>query len=182
MEKLSSVTINEHEVLISYDVSALFTSVPVDESITIIRDRLIHDDTLAERTTLNPDQIIELLSFCLKTTYFQFNDCLYRQVEGAAMASPVSPIVANLFMEDFEQGALSSSPHPVKIWYRYVDYTLCIMDKDHVDDFTHHINSINDAIKFTTEPEVNNSIAMLDTKITRHPDGSMTCGVYRKPT
>ena len=182
VEKLSSVTINEHEVLISYDISALFTSVPVDDSIVIIRDRLIHDDTLAERTTLSPDQIIELLSFCLKTTYFQFNDCLYRQVEGAAMGSPVSPIVANLFMEDFEQRALNSSPHPVKIWYRYVDDTICIMDKDHVDDFTHHINSINDAIKFTTEPEVNNSIAMLDTKITRHPDGSMTCGVYRKPT
>ena len=44
------------------------------------------------------------------------------------------------------------------------------------------VNSINDAIKFTTEPEVKNSIAMLDTKITRHLDGSMTCGVYRKPT
>ena len=98
------------------------------------------------------------------------------------MGSPVSPIVANLFMEDFEQRALNSSPHPVKIWYCYVDDTICIMDKDHVDDFTHHINSIKDAIKFTTEPEVNNSIAMLDTKITRHPDGSMTCGVYRKPT
>ena len=103
MEKLSSVTINEHEVLISYDVSALFTSVPVDESITIIRDRLIHDDTLAERTTLNPDQIIELLSFCLKTTYFQFNDCLYRQVEGAAMASQVSTVVWNDYLLIFSQ-------------------------------------------------------------------------------
>ena len=34
------------------------------------------------------------------------------QVEGAAMGSPVSPIVANLYMEYLEQKALSTAPHP----------------------------------------------------------------------
>ncbi|XP_072037135.1 uncharacterized protein [Amphiura filiformis] len=82
------------------------------------------------------------------------------------MGSPVSPIVANLFMEDFEERAIKTAPHPPKIWYRYVDDSFCIMKRAHVDEFTHHINSINGAIKFTTE----------------QPDGSLTCGVYRKPT
>ena len=37
---------------------------------------------------------------------------LYEQQEGAAMGSPISPIVANLFMKDFEKKTIDSSPHP----------------------------------------------------------------------
>ena len=47
--------------------------------------------------------IILPLEFCLKNTYFSFQDQFYEQVEGAAMGSPVSPIVANLYMEYLEQ-------------------------------------------------------------------------------
>ena len=55
--------------------------------------------------------IILLLEFCLKNTYFSFQGQFYEQVEGAAMGSPVSPIVANLYMEYLEQKALSTAPH-----------------------------------------------------------------------
>ena len=57
--------------------------------------------------------IILLLKFCLKNTYFSFQDQFYEQVEGAAMGSPVSPIVANLYMEYLEQKALSIAPTPL---------------------------------------------------------------------
>ena len=56
--------------------------------------------------------IILLLEFCLKNTYFSFHGQFYEQVEGAAMGSPVSPIVANLYMEYLEQKALSTAPTP----------------------------------------------------------------------
>ena len=57
--------------------------------------------------------IILLVEFCLKSTYFSFQDQFYEQVEGAAMGSPVSPIVANLYMEYLEQKALSTAPNPL---------------------------------------------------------------------
>ncbi len=47
----------------------------------------------------HPNDIIELLGFVLTTTYFSFRAQIYRQIFGAAMGSPVSAIVANLFME-----------------------------------------------------------------------------------
>ena len=58
-------------------------------------------------------QIIKLLEFCLKNTYFLFQGTYYEQVYGAAMGSPISPLIANMFMEEFEIKALSTAPHPL---------------------------------------------------------------------
>ena len=121
MNKLSSVILDDSEELVSFDVSALFTSVPVQESIRIIKERLTNDTSLQTRTSMSVDQITQLLEYSLTTTYFQYDGEYYQQTEGAAMGSPVSPIVANLFMEAFESKALSSYPTPPCFWGRYVD-------------------------------------------------------------
>ncbi|XP_072050005.1 uncharacterized protein [Amphiura filiformis] len=86
--KLSAIKLADNESLVSYDVSALFTSVPVDESLDIIHKRLTNDDTLSTRTTLSPKQIIDLLRVCLKTTYFTHNGTFYTQIEGRRYGLP----------------------------------------------------------------------------------------------
>ena len=48
----------------------------------------------------------------LNYTCFVFQGQYYEQIEGAAMGSPLSPIVANIFMEYFETKALETTPHP----------------------------------------------------------------------
>ena len=93
-------------------MSALFTSVPIDPALNIIKDLLEKGHTLKERTAMAVSDIIILLEFCLKNTYFSFQDQFYEHVEGAAMGSPVSPIVANLYMEFLEHKALSTAPNP----------------------------------------------------------------------
>ena len=100
------------ECLSSYDVSALFTSVPIHPAIKIIKDLLVKDPTLKDRTVIGIDDIILLLEFCLKNTCFSFQGQFFEQGKGAAMGSPQSPIVANLYMEYLEQKALSTAPHP----------------------------------------------------------------------
>ena len=112
MEEAKHITLAPGEYLSSYDVSAPFTSVPVDPALNIIKDLLEKDHTLKERTVMEVSDIILLLEFCLKNTYFSFQDQFCEQVEGAAMGSPVSPIVANLYMEYLEQKALKYCPHP----------------------------------------------------------------------
>ena len=47
--------------LVSYDVSALFTSLPVEDAITLIRRRLEEDDTLSTRCELDGDQMTTIL-------------------------------------------------------------------------------------------------------------------------
>ena len=112
IEKIQQVKLQPGQVISSYDVKALFTSVPVDPAINIVQQRLIQDPTLSQRTQMSIPQIVTLLEFWLKNTYFLFQGKYYEQAHGAAMGSPISPLIANLFMEEFEAKALQSAPHP----------------------------------------------------------------------
>ena len=113
MGQVRHITIVPGECLSSYDVSALFTSVPIDPALKIIKDLLVKNPTLKDRTVIGIDDIILLLEFCLKNTYFSFHGQFFEQVEGVAMGSPVSSIVAILYMEYLEQEVLSTAPHPL---------------------------------------------------------------------
>ena len=110
VEQVKNLTLLPGECLSSCNVSALFTSVQVDPALVIFKDLLEKDLTLNERTVISAEDIVLLIEFCLKTTYFSSQGQFYEQVEGVAMGSPVSPIVANLYMEYFEQKALSTAP------------------------------------------------------------------------
>ena len=83
VEQVKHITLAPGECLRSYDVSGLFTSVPVDPALNIIKDLLEKDHTLKERTVLAVSDIILIFEFCLKNTYFSFQDQFYEQVEGA---------------------------------------------------------------------------------------------------
>ena len=80
---------DEGEMIVSFDISSLFTNVPIVEAVDIIRDRLKEDDSLEYRTPLSHQRVAELLELCLRSTYFSFNGEFYKQREGAAMGSPV---------------------------------------------------------------------------------------------
>ena len=148
----------------------------------IIRARLEEDESLGERTPLSPERVAELLQLCLRLTYFSFNGEFYEQREGAAMGSPVSAVVANLYMEFFEGLALNTAPARPSIWKRYVDDTFSVMKKGDVDGLLNHLNSIRPSIKFTMELEEDGSILFLDTRVTRKVEGKLDITVYRKPT
>ena len=139
--KIHQIRLEKVEVISSYDVKALFTSVPVDCAINIVKQRLTQDPTLPQRTQMSIPQIVTLLEFCLKNTYFLFQGKYYEQVHGTAMGSPISPLIANLFMEEFEAKALQSAPHPPCLWLRFVDDTLVIQRAEYSQHLLHHINS-----------------------------------------
>ena len=110
-----------------------------EPSIEIIKKLLEEDRNLQQRTSMSVDQITCLLRFCLTTTYFTFQGKIYEQVKGAAMGSPISPIVANLFMEDLETKALATSPAPPTLWKRFVDDTFIIIHRAEKDNFLQHL-------------------------------------------
>ena len=183
VEQLKEVRLKIEESMVSYDVTALFTSVPIPPVLKIIEEKLIKDKDLQQRTNMTIKHIIKLLEFCLRSTYFVSQGQHYEQVEGAAMGSPLSSIVANIYMEHFETKALETAPHPPSLWKRFVDDTFVILDTTYKEEFFQHINAIDEKIQFTAEnTRADGSLPFLDTLVTSKGDGSLLTSIYRKPT
>jgi len=100
------------------------------------------------------------------------------------MGSPVSPLLANLFMEWLEKQAIATAPVECKpkFWKRYVDDVLELIKKGQVRNLIDHINTTDPTgnIKFTYEEEEDKQIPFLDTLLVRREDRSVKLLVYRK--
>ena len=82
------------------------------------------------------------------------------------MGSPISSIIANMFMEAFENRAITIALHPPRIWKRYVDDTFVLQQQAHQEEFLQHINTLDPSIQFTVEEaKEDGSIPLLDTII-----------------
>ena len=99
------------------------------------------------------------------------------------MGSPIGPIVANIFMDNFENRALATSPCTPKIWKRFVDDAFTVIEMDQKEAFLDHLNSIHNNIQFTSEdPSEDGSIPFLDMLVFPDEEGRLKNTVYRKPT
>jgi len=134
---------------------------------------------------LEIDDIMELLEFVVTPTYFTFRGVIYQQRFGTAMGSPLSPIIANLFMEWLEQRTLATAPVNCRprLWKRFVDDTLEVIKRGSVTQLTEHLNSVDStgSIRFTHEEEAERH-SVLDTLLIRKEDGNIKLLVYRKKT
>jgi len=99
-----------------------------------------------------------------------FRGVMYQQMFGAAMGSPVSPLLANLFMEWLEKQAIATAPveYKPKFWKRYVHDVLELIKKGQVRNLTDQINTVDPtgSNKFTYEEE-DKQIPFLDTLLVR---------------
>ena len=196
-DKLQSIRLQDNEELVSFDVSALFTSIPVNQALDVINQLIIQHQTDMDFKSkigqvwyevadhLDREDVMALLKVVLNNCVFSFQNKFYKQLHGAAMGSPCSPVVANIYMEYFEKRALGPElpmSFTINTWLRYVDDVLTIVKKGTHDSLLNYLNSVDSNIKFTIEPpNEQGAIPFLDT-FPRPSGNKITISVYRKPT
>ena len=82
------ITIPRGHTLLSFDVVSLFTNVPPDLAVEVVKSRLETCDVMDE-VGIPAGVIISLLQFCLSSTYFRYKEEFYEQIHGTAIGSLV---------------------------------------------------------------------------------------------
>ena len=166
--------------MISFDVSNLFTNVPLELTIDLILKK-VHQKKMI-KTKLKKEELKELLELCTKEMHFTFDGRTYQQTDGVCMGSPLGPVLANVFMVHLEETIVPTLQDHMPTWRRYVDDTFTIVKKGKRDEVIASLNSFHPNIKFTHEVENEQQIAFLDVLLTKEENGKVQTSVYRKPT
>jgi len=145
-------------MLFSLDVISLFTNVPLDLAINSIGKRW---EYLERFTKITKSEFIATINFILGSTYFKFNNKIYKQTFGTPMGSPLSPIVVDLIMRDLKENVLNSLNIRPVLYYRYFDILLSASEEE-IHIILNKFNDYHHRLKFTLETEANRSLSFLD--------------------
>ena len=124
MEEIKKLKLNEDEMLVSFDVVGLFTNVPVEDSIMLAAETLYNGKY--ELPPVDKETFIQLCRLSLTNVIMLTTDGIYVQKEGLAMGSPASPLLANLWLNQFESVFKARN---LKFFRRYVDDIICVIKK-----------------------------------------------------
>ena len=179
LNRIKDININGKKI-VSFDVKALFTNVPVDGAMAAVKR--VTDNVTDDDLPMPKEDFMKLIHLCVSFNVFQFDGKEYEQVKGLAMGSPLSAVLACLYMEAMEEDHYKNIVGNNCTWLRYVDDVLCFVPSEtDLPRLLQELNNIDAAIQFTTEEENNGKIPFLDTLILR--DGErLKFTVYRKPT
>nr|VZI48492.1 unnamed protein product [Spirometra erinaceieuropaei] len=167
LRSIRHLEIEPDEMMVSFDVVSLFTSIPTDLAISTIKELLQekYDET---DQRLKRTHAIELLELCLRT-FFTFNNRVYEQKKGTPMGSPLSGLIAEAVLQRLERLVFRS--YSQKCWARFVDDGLIVIKGNDAQAFKVLLNPIFPDIQFVMEEENNNQLPLLDENVGRTASG-----------
>ena len=174
-ESLKDIHLAEDEELISFDVSSLYTNVPVEEAINHCAELLYSGRY--ETPPISKDTFIELTTLCSCNVLLLTNDGYYRQSDGLAMGSPPAPNLANGWLSKFDTQIRDDAT----LYSRYMDDILRNIKTNEITEKLDEINSYHPNLRFTMERENENCIPFLDMKLI-NAGGKLTSTWYSKST
>jgi hypothetical protein len=171
----------EDTLLVTLDVTSLYTNIPNDEGIQAARETL---NRTRPESGLQPTNasLIKLLELVLKRNNFQFNGQNFIQTGGTAMGTKLAPGYAINSMGKFEAKFVYTYKKQPLLFLRFIDdiFIIWTHGRDELMEFIDHLNNCSDTIKFTHEIS-NESISFLDTLVSIDK-GKLKTDLYCKPT
>jgi len=182
IQKISTIQeLPDETLLLTLDVSSLYTNIPNDEGIrACLLELSKHRPPDAFPTV---QSLIWLLKLTLRLNNFEFNGNHYLQIGGTAMGTRLAPSYANIFMSELEQKLIEDHHLKPHTWFRFIDDIFCIWTHgaEKLDDFIKHLNESHQTIKFTTEIS-DTKVNFLDTTVYLDQRGGLYTNLYTKPT
>ena len=153
------IQVDKDDIQASFDVVALYPSIPIDQALDCVRERLQNDETLSARTEWKPDDIVNLLKICLETHFKTLDGRIFTQTDGTPIGKSISGPIADIYMNWFEEQNVFNDSNPfrqnLKIWKRSRDdvYILWKGGSEALDCFFWQLNYKETSIEFTIERE-----------------------------
>jgi hypothetical protein len=91
-------TLQPDAKFVSYDATALFPNIPIEECINIIHEKLKKDTDLSNRTKMTPEDIKKLLELCLSTSYFIYDDKYHKAEDSGPIGLSLMVFISNEWM------------------------------------------------------------------------------------
>lgn len=82
------------------------------------------------------------------------------------MGSPLSPIIADITLQDLELHVLNTLTFSISFYFRYVDDIALAAPKDKINELVESFNLYHEKLSFTHELQANNQLNFLDLNIT----------------
>jgi len=173
---LGHIELEEEEELVSFDVSSLYTNVPVLESINVCAELLFSGKY--KLPPVDKQTFIELAKMASCDVIMSTHRGYFKQVDGLAMGSPPAPHLANGWLSQFDATIKGDS----KMFTRYMDDILQDIKSSEINNKLAEINALHENLTFTIERQTNGKIPFLDMQITCDQHGKLTSSWYNKPT
>ncbi|XP_070170456.1 uncharacterized protein [Polyergus mexicanus] len=111
------------------------------------------------------NDFIVAIRFVLNSTFFIFNNIIYQQTFGTPMGSPLSPIIADVVLQDLEEKALATLCFTPSFYLRYVDDIALAAPSSAFEHILSVFNSFHSRLQFTMETSENDKLDFLDVTI-----------------
>ena len=168
------------QFMVSFDITSLFTNVPLNEVISICAD-FLYRSPLTSAPSFPESSYCGIDGITTKSVSFSFNDTMYRQVDGISMGSPLDPIFANIFVGFYEKLLFERFPKPYIYLHNVDDTFACFSSRGEVLSFFPRLNDVHPSLTFTMNEEKDNRLPFLDVLVERRSFAFVT-SIYRKST
>jgi hypothetical protein len=160
-ECLTKLNLNSNHKLLTMDIKDLYIKIPTNTTLNIVNKLLKHnkiDDCILKELMLT----IRLIT---NQNYFHYEGKFYKPNSGVAMGSPLSGILAEIFLQETEQQRMKYLLEDGKIIYcnRYVNDIVLIYDQTKINPqiINTEFNTQHKELPFTINEELHNQINYL---------------------
>lgn len=170
---LRSFKLEEEHVLCSLDYESMYTNIDLDETLNIIAENF---DAIESSTCMPKWCFIRCVSFyTTSTTFFVYEDHVYKQIRGLAMGNCLAQVLAEIRTNVALIRVLKRwKANDISIMYKYVDDILTAISPHQIERFRKEMaREANMNITITWETN-EGAVDFLECTFFRKQDGSIT--------